>query len=125
MRSLISLKSSRSNTISAQLALVAVRAGALAGQRLVEVAPVVEAGQRIEVGELARLAEAARVLDRRAGAQRERLELAHVVVGVLVALPAREDGEVAERRAVARKRDGEAGVDDALAGLGDSRSSSG
>src|SRR5712691_6428686 len=90
-------------------------AGALAGQRLVEVAPVVQAGERVEVGELPRLAEAARVLDRRAGAQGERLELAHVVICVLVALPAREDREIAQRRVVAGKRDREAGVDDSLA----------
>ena len=61
--------------IRARLPVVAVRARDLAGERLVEVAPVVQAGQRVEVGELARLAEAPRVLDRRPGAQRELLEL--------------------------------------------------
>ena len=66
-------------------------AGALAGQRLVEVAPVVQAGERVEVGELPRLAKAACILDRRAGAQGECLELADVVVRVLVPLSARED----------------------------------
>src|SRR5439155_25254448 len=88
-----------------QLALVAVRAGALARQRLVEVTPVVQAGQRVEVGELARLAKTTRVFDGGAGAEGKRLELAHILVGVFVALPAREDREVAERRAVAGKRE--------------------
>ena len=67
IRSLISLKSSRSNTTSARLRLVAVRASDLARERLVEVAPVVQPGEGVEVGLLARLAKAARVLDRRRG----------------------------------------------------------
>ena len=46
--------------------VVALRAGDLARERLVEVAAVVQAGERVEVGELPRLAEAPRVLDRRA-----------------------------------------------------------
>ena len=85
-----------------ELPLVAMRPGALARKGLVEVALVVQAGQRIEVCELARLPEAPRVLDRRACSQRERLELAHVVVGVLVSLPTREDRQVAESGVVAR-----------------------
>src|SRR6266536_6215186 len=51
-----------------EVAVVAVRAGDLAGERVVEVAPVVQAGERVEVGELASFPEAARILDCRAGA---------------------------------------------------------
>ena len=76
MRSLIALKSSRSKTISASRRLVALGPRDLARERLVEVAAVVQAGQRVEVGELPRLAEAPRVLDRRPGALGELLELA-------------------------------------------------
>ena len=69
-----------------EAAAVALRARHLPRERLVEVAPVVEAGERVEVGELARLAEAAGVLDRRAGAARELLELGRA--GVAEAPPA-------------------------------------
>ena len=58
-----------------EAAVVAVRARDLARERLVEVAPVVEARERVEVGQLPRLAEAARVVDRRAGALARALEL--------------------------------------------------
>jgi hypothetical protein len=51
-----------------QLPLVAVRACALAGQGLVEVAAVVQPRQRVEVGESPCLSEAAGIFDRRAGA---------------------------------------------------------
>ena len=84
----------------------------LACERLVEEAAVVQTGQRVEVCQLPRLAEPACVLDRRAGAHRECLELPHVVVGELVPLRAREDGEVPERLSVAGQRHREAGVDD-------------
>ena len=80
IRSLTSLKSSRSKTTRASLRAVAVGPRDLARERLVEVAPVVEARQRVEVGELARLAEAARVLDRRAGADGELLEPGELLV---------------------------------------------
>ena len=60
--------------------VVAVRAGALARERLVEVPPVVEPGQRVEIGELPGLAEAAGVLDRGRGALRQVLELADVLL---------------------------------------------
>ena len=63
-----------------ELPLVAVGACTLARERLVEEATVVQPRQRVEVGELPRLAEPPCVLDRGAGAQRERLELPHVVV---------------------------------------------
>ena len=58
-----------------QAAAVALGAGDLAGERLVEVAAVVQAGERVEIGELAGLAKAPGVVDRRAGAERELLEL--------------------------------------------------
>ena len=58
--------------------VVAVRPRALARQRLVEVPPVVEPGERVEIGELSCLAEAARVLDCRSGAERQILEQAHI-----------------------------------------------
>src|SRR5215831_7950007 len=67
-----------------ELPLVAMRAGALARERLVEEAAVEQARERIEVGELPSFAEPARVLDRRAGVHCERLELASVVVAELV-----------------------------------------
>src|SRR6266508_4977495 len=85
-----------------ELALVAVGTGALPREGLVEEAPVVEAREGIQVGELACLAKAARVLDRRPRAQRERLEPADVLVGVGVALRAREDRQVAERLILTR-----------------------
>ena len=53
-----------------------MRAGDLSREGLVEVAPVVQARQRVEIGELARLPEAAGVLDRRPGPRGELLELA-------------------------------------------------
>ena len=72
-----------------EVPVVAVRAGDLARKGLVEVAAVVQAGQRVEVGELARLAEAARVLDRRPGAKGELLELAATSSSANVVLAAR------------------------------------
>src|SRR5262249_4243301 len=57
-----------------EVPVVAVCTRDLTGERLVEVAAIVEAGQRVEVGELPRLAEAPSVLDRRAGSQRELLK---------------------------------------------------
>ena len=86
----------------------------LARQRLVEEAPVVQAGQGIEVGELARLPEAPRILDRRPRVLRERLELADVLVRILVPGPAREHRQIAERLRLAGQRDGQAGVDRVL-----------
>ena len=64
-----------------QPAAVSLSAGDLTRERLVEVAAVVQAGERVEVRELAGLAESLRVLDRRPRAQRQLLELAHLVVG--------------------------------------------
>ncbi len=97
-----------------QLALVAVGPRALAGKRLVEEAAVVQPRQRVEVGELASLPEPARIFDRGPRPECERLELANLLIGVGVALRAREDGQVAERRRLAGQRDGESGVDDVL-----------
>src|SRR5439155_11683696 len=57
-----------------QLAAVAVRTGDLARQRLVEVAAVVQPGERVDVGELPRLAEAPRIVDRGPSPLRELLE---------------------------------------------------
>ena len=74
-----------------EVPVVAVCARDLAGERLVEVAAVVQAGQCVEVGELARLAEATRVLDRRPGAQRELLELRDLRLAERRLARARED----------------------------------
>src|SRR5207237_1344981 len=52
-----------------ELSVVAVRTGDLATECLVEVAPVVESGQGVEISELARLAEPLRVLDRGPGSK--------------------------------------------------------
>jgi hypothetical protein len=57
----------------------------------------VQSGERVEIGELPRLPEPAGALDRRPGSQRERLELADVVVAELVRLRAGEQGQVPER----------------------------
>ncbi len=85
-----------------QVPLVAVRARNLAREGLVEVAPVVEAGERVEVGELPRFAEATRILDRRTGAHRELLELAGLLFTEAVPVLAREDRDQAERRCLTR-----------------------
>ena len=76
-----------------QVAVVAVRAGDLARERLVEVAAVVQPGERVEVGQLPGLLEALGVLDRGAGTLRELLELLDRVVAELRLVPG-EDGEV-------------------------------
>src|SRR5712691_7735666 len=77
--------------------VVPMRAGHFAGERLVEEAPVVESRQRIEIRELPCLAEAPRILNRRARADRECLEVADVVLAELLLLIAREDREVPHR----------------------------
>src|SRR5439155_8879335 len=88
-------------------AVVAVGAGAFAGERLVEVAPVVQAGQRVQIGELTRLVEALRVFDRRGGALGELFELAHVVLAEATARGAGVDGEVADPAPAPLERHGE------------------
>ena len=81
----------------------------LARERLVEVAPVVQAGERVEVGELARLAEAACVLDRRAGAAGELLELVELVVAEGVGSREREKtASVPSVLGLGRERHGQA-----------------
>ena len=70
-------------------AAVAVGAGDLARERLVEVAAVVQPGESVEIRELARLAEAARVVDRRPGPERQLLDFATLASSKAVA-PARE-----------------------------------
>ena len=84
--------------------LVPLRAVDLAAERLVEVAAVVEAGEGVEVGELPRFAEAARVLDRRRDALGELFEPAHVVVAEPDARVAREDAEPADPPVAAEER---------------------
>jgi hypothetical protein len=82
--------------------LVPMGARDLPRQRLMEVAAVVEARKRVEVGELPGFAEAASVLDRRHGPYGERLELANVVVLERVVRRPREDREVAARAVAMR-----------------------
>src|SRR5204862_8278230 len=74
-----------------QLAVVAVGAGDLARERLVEEAPVVEAGERVEVRELARLPEPPRIRDRRRRALGEPLQLGDGLVAEAPARRARVD----------------------------------
>ena len=93
--------------------VVAVCARTLARQRLVEEAPVVQPRQRVEIGELPRLAEALGVLDRRRGPLGQLLEAAHVVLReVAVAVPC-VDREVADPAAVVLERHGETSGDQA------------
>ena len=80
-----------------ELPVVAVRPGDLARERVVEEAPVVEARERVEVGELARLAEAPRVLDRRPDVRRDVLERRQLVVARPAAVLAPEDGHRPDR----------------------------
>ena len=68
-------------------------------------------GQRVEVGELARLPELAGVLDRRRRPLGQLLELADVLVPEAARAVARVDGEIADPAAALLERDGEAGVD--------------
>ena len=67
----------------AEAPVVAVRARDLAGQDLVEVAAVVQAGQRVEVGHSPGLAEAKRVVEGGAGAPGDILDLVPDVLGEL------------------------------------------
>jgi hypothetical protein len=86
----------------------------LARERLVEVAPVVQAGERVHVGELPRLAEPPCVLDRGACPAGQLLELGEHLV-VEVDARARVDGEEAELLAVRLERHGEPRAETALA----------
>ena len=90
-----------------ETAPVAVRAGDLSRERLVEVAAVVEARQRIEVGLLARLLKAPRVLERRRDALGELLGAAKVVVAEPRLRVAGEDAEPADAARAVDERDAE------------------
>ena len=81
-----------------------------------EVTAIVQARERVEVGELPGLAEASRVLDRRPSPERQLLELAHLLVTEGRCARAREDGQEADRLAVARYRHGKTGMDQVLRG---------
>jgi hypothetical protein len=76
-----------------ELAVVAMGPRALADERLVEVAAVVETGQGVEVGELAGLPKAPRILDRGPGPGRELLESGELLVRRLALLAAPEGCE--------------------------------
>ena len=81
-----------------------------------EVAAVVQPGERVEIGLVARLAEAARVLDRRAGALAPAPRSREQAV-VEASARAREHAEQAERLELARDRDREAGRGSARLGV--------
>ena len=76
--------------------------------------PVVHAGERVEVGQLARLAEAARVLDRRSGALGQLLEAVQLLRAEPVAALVAVDGEEAEAPDAVGQRHPEAVVDPRL-----------
>ena len=108
IRSLISLKPLPNvHDHEREPPLVPLGAVNLAAERLVEIAAVVEARPRIEVRELPRLAEPARVLDRRRHALRELLEPARVVVPEPDIGVAGEDAEPADLAVAAEERDAE------------------
>src|SRR5205823_1536341 len=90
---------------------VPLRARDLPRQGLVEVAAVVQAGERVEVGELARLAKTTRVCDRRAGPLGELLELPGYLLVVTVGGGAAEHRQESHRSRLAAHRHREARVD--------------
>src|SRR5207248_10432632 len=94
-----------------QPAVVAVRAGDLTRERLVEVATVVEARQRVEVGEGARLRVPACVLEGRAGAEGEAFELVDLLVAERRSGRVAEGADRADRGAVGAHRDDDPGPD--------------
>ena len=73
-----------------------------------------QTGERVQVGEVACLAEPSRVLDRGSRARRERLEFSHVVLVEFVAGLPGEDREVSQRTAVDEHRHCETGVDECV-----------
>ena len=85
---------------------VALCAGDLPRQRFMEVAPVVQAGQCIQVGKPARLAEAKCIRDRRARAPREVFELGAADFGTR----ARIRSEEAQQHRLVVERQGERGA---------------
>ena len=94
--------------------VVAARAGDLALERLVEEPPVVHAGERVEVGQLSRLAKAAGILDRRRGPFGELFEPVQLIGAEAVAPLVAVDGEEAEAPGAVRKRHSEPAVDPRL-----------
>ena len=76
-----------------------------------EITAVVEAGERIQVGECAGLSKTVCVLDRGTSVAGELFELEHVILAERVRARARVDGEVAELAGAARQRHREARVD--------------
>jgi hypothetical protein len=94
-----------------EVPVVAMRAGDLPGKRLVEVAPVVEARQRVEVRELARLPEAVGILDRGPGPRCELFERLHLFLAEGLIGRACEDRHQPERRRLARERHRDSGSD--------------
>ena len=110
IRSLIRLKSSRSNTITRDVPLVAVGAGDLAAEELVEDAAVVQAGQRVELGLLAGLDEAQRVPDRRARPAGEVLERVRRRLGEARRARAADRRQRADRLALGAQGHGQRGT---------------
>ena len=84
-----------------EIAAVALCTQHLSPERLVEVALVVQARQRVCLGELPGLAIAPRVLDRRHGALGELLRSLDLLPGRLVSGPAPEESQRAERAQLA------------------------
>ena len=110
MRSLMRLKSSRSKDDQRDETLVALGAGDLAAEELVEQPAVVKPGERVELGLLARLRVAARVRDRRAGPARERVEGLDGRQAKRRLAGTRDRGERADRVAVGAQREREGGA---------------
>src|SRR5205085_1839651 len=90
-----------------ELPLISVSPVELAGEGLVEVPAVVEAGERVEVSELPRLAEPARILDRRCDPLGQVFEPLQVLVAEASAGIAREDSEPADATVAADERHAE------------------
>ena len=95
-----------------QAPVVAVGAGAFARERLVEVAAVVQVCQRVEIGELAGLTEAACVVDRRPRAPGELLEKSELPIGGFALTASPEHRQGADRLIlVVAQRNGDAASD--------------
>ena len=111
IRSLIALKSSRSKTTSARLRLYRwARWRDLPLQRLVEVAPVVQSCQRIEIGELPRFAKPRRVSSIAGPARSARSSSSAALDSPNAARPPREPRCTAQLPAVGEQRHGESGA---------------
>ena len=77
-----------------------------------EVTPVVQPGQGVEIGELPRLPEAARIFDRRPGPLCQLLELADLLLREPVLRRAAVDDQESHRLGLSGHRDGKPGVDE-------------